>query len=90
MEDSNKKTKKSDWLADLIYGFLLLAGGLIVAASIYLGVSIIGGDRSIPPSLYGYNVVIGFLMIVIPSFTLGWLIIAIGKITSLLGIIANK
>ncbi|MGV3000752.1 hypothetical protein [Vibrio sp. E150_018] len=90
MEENKIKHKKSDLVADLIYGFLLLSGGLIVAASVYTAISILNGGNDIPPSLYSYNVVVGFLMIVIPTFTLGWIIIAIGKITSLLGIIARK
>lgn len=93
MEDTKikpSKKNKSDLMADLVYGFLLLSGGLIVAASIYIGIGIISGDARFPASLYGYNAILGFIVIVIPAFTLGWLVIAIGKITNLLGIIANK
>lgn len=90
MEETNKKQPKSDSMADLTYGFLLLSGGLIIAASIFLGVSFLTGNSPLPRSLYGYNVILAFIFVVIPTFTLGWILIAIGKITSLLGIIANK
>lgn len=90
MEDSKANKSKSDWMADLIYGFLLLSGGLIVAISIYIGVGMINGKSPFPSSFHGYSVILGIITVVIPAFTLGWLIIAIGKITSLLGIISNK